>query len=61
MTLFGHPGIQRALVAQLIFALILKGWWSQGKQYDLLVFVEHNGLRETRMDIMVKIWETVPG
>jgi hypothetical protein len=61
MTLFGHPGIQRALVAQLIFALILKGWWSQGNRDDLPAFLKHNGLKGMSMDIMVKKWDTVLG
>jgi len=36
---------------------ILKGWWTQGNQYDLPGFLAHNGLGEMSAEAMVSRWE----
>jgi hypothetical protein len=37
---------------------ILKNWWKQGNQYDLLQFLDRNELGYLRPDLMVKRWRT---
>jgi hypothetical protein len=42
-------------------ASILKGWWDQGNQYDLIEFLVKNGLGSLTVEPIMKRWNAVLG